>query len=157
VIPPGGSAITIVDRLISAANIPLPGGNVWALVVMPDTTLLEVDIPAKVGDRVSCGFAGMRTGADAVDVAVVVGTAQVRYMSTRSAVPASDGDVSWYAAAGGPFFLHSSDRVFTVAAGDLDGTNVRFVVVANGNGAGIIEGDANDTFYLKAMNYGKAP
>jgi hypothetical protein len=151
--------IVIVDVLISAGDITVPntGSAGFTPVLQADDSLVEVDIPARIGDRVSCGISAMRTGADSIDVAVMVGDTQVRYLSTLGSAAAGDGDVSWYAGGGGPFFLHSTDRGFIVTADDLDGSDVRFALVSNGNGTSIIEGDTNNTYYMKAMNYGSAP
>lgn len=149
----------IVDLILTGADITLPntGGVAWTPVTQGDDSLVEIDIPARVGDRVECGYAGMRTGTDPVDIAVMVGDVQVMYMSTKSAVPAGDGDVAWYASGGGPFFPHGTDRCLTVTDDELDGAVVRFVLVSNGNGTSIVNADANNTFYLKAMNFGPAP
>jgi hypothetical protein len=161
VIPPGGggSTTTFVDRLVTGADITLPdtGGTAWTPVALADTTLLELDLPAKVGDRVSYGYGGMRTGSDSWDAAIMVGDVQVMYLSTKSATPAADGDVSNYAGAGGPFFGHSTDRMVTLTDDLIDGSDVRFVMVSNGNGSSVVEADANNTFYMVAMNYGPAP
>jgi hypothetical protein len=161
VIPPGGggSSLVIRDRLFTGADITLPntGGVLWTPVELADTTFLELDIPAKIGDRVTCGYGGGRTGTDPWDITIMVGSDQVMYLSTQSATPAGDGDFSNYSGAGGPFFLHSTDRL-TVVTGDLlDGNNVRFVMASNGNGSSTVEADTNNTFYMIAYNYGPAP
>lgn len=151
-----GGRIAIVEQRITTGNITCPntGGAAWTIITKPDTTRLELDIPAAVGNRVRIGISGMRTGSDPIDVAVVVGTTQVRYLATGNATPATDGDVSWYAAGGGPFFLNNSSRGFTVTSADLDGGNVRFCMVSNGGGLSIIEAALTDPFYWYAMNYG---
>jgi hypothetical protein len=151
-----GGRVAIVDQHITTGNITCPntGGVLWTIITKPDTTRLELDLPAAVGNRVQLGVTGMRTGSDSIDVAVVVGTTQVRYLSTGTVTPASDGDVGWYAAGGGPFFLNNSPRGFVVTAGDLDGGNVRFCMVSNGSGLSIIEAATTDPFYWCAMNYG---
>lgn len=155
----GGTTIGIVEDRITGGNATCPntGGASWAVILQADdVTPFEIDIPAAIGDRVEIGISGMRTGEDRIDVAVVVGTTQVRYLATGNATPANDGDVSWYASGGGPFFLNNAPRGLIVEAGDLDGGVVRFCLVSNGDGTSVIEATENDTFYWRAMNYGGA-
>ena len=152
----GGFTPLIRPQYITDGDIQLTAntGGAWQIATRVDgTTRIELDLPASVGHWVEIDINGMRTGAAAVDVAVVVGSSQVRYLATGTATPAGDGDTGWYAS-GGTFFLHGGTRGFTVTSGDLDGGNVRFCLVFKSTGTGAINASTGDTFYWQAKNLG---
>lgn len=152
----GGFTPVIRPQYITDGDIQLTAntGGVWQIATHADgTTLVELDVPASVGDWVEVDINGMRTGAAAVDVAAVVGASQVRYLATGTSTAAGDGDTGWYAS-GGTFFLHGGTRGFTVTSGDLDGGNVRFCLVFKSTGTGAINASSGDTFYWVAKNTG---
>lgn len=147
----GGSTVTTVSAYITNGNINLPNtAGTWQEVVEADnTTPMELSIPAALGNRAAVEFNAMRTGTNAVDIAVMVGAQIRRFMSTGTATPALDGDLGWYAQ-GGSFALHGGRRSFVVTSNDLDTGRVRFAMVTKGTGAGVIEAAADDTFYWEA-------
>lgn len=156
----GGTPITITPpTYITTGDIPLSSdtGGQWLIATEADAvTLVEIDIAAAVGNFVEIDLNGMRIGTAQVDVAVVVGTTQVRYMATGTNVPAGDGDTGWYDS-GGSFALHGGGRGFVVTANDLDGDTVRFCIVYKSTGTGAINATADNTFYWQAKNYGTLP
>lgn len=151
----GGFTPVIRPQYITDGDILLTTNTAgaWAIATRTGGGRVEIDVPASVGHWVEIGINGMRTGAAAVDVAVVVGTSQVRYLASGTGVPANDGDTGWYAA-GGAFFTHGGTRGFTVTGGDLDGANVRLCLVFKSTGTGTINATAGDPFYWVARNIG---
>lgn len=147
----GGSTLAVRRAYVTTGNISLPDtSGTWAVL-----SGLELAIPAAVGDDVQLGVHAMRsdTPGSFVDVAVVVGSTPVRFLSSGTATPAVEGDPGWYP---GGFVGQSAPRGFAVAPGDRDGGNVRFVVVAKAAGTGTVYASAAYPFYWQADNRGPA-
>lgn len=147
----GGSTVTTDSVYVTNGTINLPNtAGVWVEVTEGDnSTPMEIAIPAAVGNRAAIEFNAMRTGSNAIDIAVMVGSQIRRFLSTGTASPALDGDMGWYAQ-GGSFALHGGRRSFVVTSNDLDSGHVRFAMVTKGSGTGVIEASADDTFYWEA-------
>jgi hypothetical protein len=130
--------------------------------VMPNTAAAwqalagyELDVPAVTGDHVELGFSAMRNvnSNTFLDIGVLVGTTIVRFLATGTNTPALEGDPAFYQTSSG-FVGHANPRSFTTVAGDIDGVNVRFVVVVKSTGAGTLYSSANYPFYWRGVNYG---
>lgn len=151
----GGSGLVVRSAYITSGTVNLPNtSGAWQVVQQVGGAPFEIDIPAAVGDWVELDVNGMRTGANAVDVAVLVGTSPARYLATGTSTPAGDGDSGWYDSGGGPFALHGGARGFTVTSGDLDAGSVRFCLVTKGTGTGTVLAGPDDTYYWCAKNFG---
>jgi hypothetical protein len=139
---------------ITTGNVnPLPNtAAAWAALAG-----FEIQIPAVVGDYVDLSLVAMRhVGGGAanvmLDAAVRVGSSNVRYLSTGSATPPTEGDPGWYSATN--IVGRAGARGFTVVSGDLDAGNVRFVVAVKANGTGILYASTDYPFYWRATNFG---
>lgn len=131
------------------ASFPNTGG-VWAALAG-----FELDLPSAVGHWVEIGVHGMRssTSSVSIDVAVIVGTSLVRYLSTGTSTPGFEGDPGWYWSSGS-FSTQSAARGFVVASGDLDGGNVRFVIACKASGSGTLYSSTSYPFYWVAKDLG---
>lgn len=135
----------------SGATLPNTGG-LWA----PVTGFL-LPIPAVVGDRVRIGIHGMRsaTASAFLDAGVVVAGNIVRFMATRTASPAPEGDPGWYIST--TFPAQSAPRGFVATSGDIDSGNVVFAIVTNATGSGTVYATTTYMFSWYAENLGPAP
>lgn len=117
----------------------------------------EIDLPAVAGDEVEIAYNAMSQSSNAThyDIAVkTAGSGIVRYLATGTATPATEGDPGWYPNAISTFLPHPSPKGFTVASSDIDGGNVRFVLVTKSNATGLLYAEAAYPFYWQARNYG---
>jgi hypothetical protein len=147
----GGSRLVIEEDVITSGNVTFPAtAGAWAIMAFP-----EIAIAAAVGDRVDISAHGMRsqTAGAWLDVAVIVGTTIVRYMSTMTSSPSLEGDPGWYPAVN--FQNSTALRGFTVTANDLDGDEVRFMMVANSGGGGTLFSSTDYPFHWRAQNSGQ--
>lgn len=150
--PSGGSTITVRQAYVKTGNVnPLPNtGGQYAPVAG-----FVLSVPAAIGDYVELGLHGMRNVANNVflDAAVITGASTIkRFLSTGTATGPLEGDPGWYLA--NSFINQSAPRGFTVTSDDLDGSNVRFAIVCNGNGTGILYASTDYPFYWQAKNLG---
>lgn len=161
--PPGtpGSRARVVYEYITSGNVALPdSGGAWRKP--GDAAGLPVDfelpLPAAVGDWVELGAATMKTDTSSaiLDVGVRVGDDIVRYLATGTAVPAVEGDPSWYPDSEG-YIRVSCPRGFYAEAGHLDGGVVRFVLANLTQAQGTLYASAAFPFYWVAKNLGPAP
>lgn len=115
----------------------------------------ELDLPSAVGHWVEIGVHGMRsdTSSASIDVAVIVGTSLVRFLSSGTNTPGVEGDPGWYWSTGS-FSTQSAGRGFVVTSGDLDGSNVRFVIAIKAAGSGTLYSSTNYPFYWVAKDLG---
>lgn len=138
---------------VTSGNVnPLPNtAGAWEAL-----TGFEFTIPAVVGDWVEFGFQGMRSDASNAfaDIAVQVGGSLVRYLGTGTASPLVEGDPGWYADPSAEYPTQTTPRGFTVEAGDLDGSNVVFVVAVKAAGSGVLYASTDFPFYWCAKNFG---
>lgn len=146
--------ITVRSAYVTTGNIVLPStSGLWAAV-----SGLELDLPAAVGDYVELvpSFMYQPSGGTFIDLAVIKGASLVRYASSGGSAPATanEGDPALYNAPG----TYRSSGVhfgFTVASGDLDAGNVRFVIAAlSSNTGAAIYASANYPLRWTAKNYG---
>lgn len=114
----------------------------------------ELQMPAVVGDYVdiSTEFFMLPNTGSFLDIAVIVGTTLVRYMSSGTGTPAVEGLPGYYPDLA--FRTNASSMGFTVTAPDLDGANVRWVMVSNSNGLGTLFASTNGPFYWRSLNMG---
>lgn len=146
--------ITVRRAYVTSGNIVLPSsGGVFAPV-----TGLELPIPAAVGDYVELitSFMWQPVAASYLELGAIVGATIKRYSSTGTGTTATagEGDPSLYPAPG-TYRTSGAHLGFTVASGDLDTGNVRFIVAAKSGGAGdALYASANYPFHWTAKNYG---
>lgn len=145
---------TVRQAYITSGNVnPLPNtASAWTALAG-----FELSIPAAVGDYIDLSLVAMRhIGGGAanvmLDVAVRVGSSNVRYLSTGSSTPPTEGDPGWYSATN--IVGRGGARGFTVTSGDRDGGNVRFVIAVKANGTGILYASNDYPFYWRATNFG---
>lgn len=149
--PPPGAAHRMRQAYITAGSTVLPNtAGVWAIVAG-----YELQIPAVAGDYVelSTTFLNTPNNSTFLDFAVVVGAAIVRYMATGTAAPGFEGNPGLYPNL--TFRTFKSPVGFVVTPGDLDGANVRWVLVSKStSGVGTVFSDANYPFYWRSINIG---
>ena len=143
---------TVRETVFTTANVVFGSDAAWKAY-----TDVELDLPAAVGDQVELHVAGMWANAgggnDFIEWVVVTGAGPtiVRYGSTRTSSPATQGDPAYYPNAG--FYKGTGPFAFQVAAGDLDGGNVRFAVAHIGApGGGTLYADSDYPLRLYAVN-----
>lgn len=139
---------TITTGDFTSTNV----GATWTQV-----TGLTASISAAVGDYVMFIPSMMvdPTGATFLDVAVKVGASFVRYASSGTGTPATEGDPSLY---GDNTYLGGGNGCFdfVVESGDLSGGTLTFAIVYRGTGTTtIVYASANYPFRWRAINYGQ--
>jgi hypothetical protein len=142
---------------ITTGNITFPDTlGAWQALRDSGNNTLEVSIPAQVGDWVELALTGMYspTGTTKVDIAIMVGSSLVRFLSTFTATPAVEGDPSLYQQPQNFRTFGYSGKGFVVTSGDRDGANVRFVVATLASGTGTFYASNNYPFYMRALNMG---
>lgn len=154
----GANKQLVVRRAyVTSGNIIIPStGGTWAAL-----TGMELDLPAAVGDYVelTASFMYQPAAASFIDAAVISGATLKRYASSGGSSPTTangtgEGDPSLYSAPG-TYRTSGFHFGFTVAAGDLDTGNVRFVMAALSGGAGAALYASTDyPFRWTAKNYG---
>ncbi len=152
-----GARFQIVEARITSGNVTFPNtAGAWAKP--GDATGLPVDfrltLPnCQAGDWVEIGMRGMRSDTTSafLDLAVQVGTSIVRYLTTGTATPPFEGDTSWYP--GAAFRGQSAPAGFIVTPGDLDGSQVRFVLTNRSAGAGTLYANTNYPFWWVAKRW----
>lgn len=145
------------ERITSGNVTPLPNtSGSFALPGQPNGLPLDfvLSIPAAVGDWVEISIHGMKgdNTQSFFDAAVRVGSTAVRWMSTGTSTPAVEGDPGWYPP---PFNTITSSRGFVVEAGDLDGSDVVFVLGNKSANAGTLYASATFPFYWQVKNLGQ--
>ncbi|HEU5108614.1 MAG TPA: hypothetical protein VFT95_08670 [Micromonosporaceae bacterium] len=154
----GGSAPTFARAYRTSGDIS-PGNDASFTVVAG----LSLSIAAVEGDNVELQIGCLinpGTNVDFWDPCVVVSGSAVRYASTGTGTPSSEGDPTMYPA---PQNFRSMSGVtfsLTVASGDLDGANVVFGIAhvgpgSTGSPAGKIYANTTQTFRWRAVNYGQ--
>lgn len=149
----GGSTITInQDINTTAGNIVPQAAAAWAAVTGGPT----ISIAAAVGDYVALDVLGSLVKALSntfLELCVLVGGAPVRYGSTGTATPATEGDPAFYADVN--FTKHGLGMGLVVAPGDLSGGTVTFGFATKGVGTGTTIYSSTDyPLRWRAMNYG---
>lgn len=149
----------IRSAYVTSGDVTLPNtGGAWQRLLQADgTTPFELDVPANLGDWVELGVHAMRdnTSTAFLDIAIMVSTNLVYYLSTGSSTTPFEGDPGFYFS--NSFTGQSAPRGISVSSGQLDGGNVRFVVAVKATGSGTLYAGAagsNYPFYWQAVNLG---
>lgn len=151
----GGGFTPYVRRAyITTGDITLAVNATWTALAG-----FELPIPAAVGDHVELSVAALfqLSGSDFIDLVVLVGAGIAHRASsdTASATVVGEGDPGLYPNATGNTFRPANGVFeFTVAAGDLDGGNVRFALAAKGQGGGKVFASTSYPFRWRAINQG---
>lgn len=143
---------TVRETYFTSANVVFGSDAAWKAY-----TDVELRLPAAVGDRVELHVSGMWANAgggnDYIEwvAATGAGPTIVRFGSTGTSSPSTQGDPAYYPNAG--FYKGTGPLSFTVASGDLDGGNVRFMVAHIGApGGGTLYADSDYPLHLRAVN-----
>jgi hypothetical protein len=135
---------------ITTGNVTIPNtGGTWTALAG-----FELSIPAAVGDYVDIGasfFLRPDGGTPFMDIGVIVGSSIVRAMSSGTATPAVEGMPAWYPTL--TFRTNPAPMGFTVTAPDLDGGNIRWAIITNGNGVGLLFASVAGPFYWRSFNW----
>lgn len=140
----------IVAARVTTGDVTLPNtSGAWQALAG-----FELDISAAVGDWVEIAVSGMSAPSSSsfLEVAVIVAGSLVRYMSTGTGSPATEGDPSMYPQPSQFRTFGFGVKGFTVTSGDLDGGSVRFVLAVRAAGAGTLYSSASYPFYWQAKN-----
>jgi hypothetical protein len=146
------SSVVVTRGAITAGDFTTTNvGSTWT-----QATGLTFSVPAAVGDYVEFrpSFMIDPAGTSFFDVAVKVSGSFVRYASSGSGTPATEGDpgiygdASYVGAGGGAMDL-------VVESGDLDAGNVVFALVYKGTGtSSIVYASTNYPLRWRAFNFG---
>jgi hypothetical protein len=142
--------LTVKRSTVTTGNVTLATAGAWTAVAGGPT----IAIPAVAGDYVEFEIVSYlgSFGVNFADLAVMVGGAPVRYMSSGTATPASEGAPAFY---GDNSFDRASPLFeFVVEVGDLSGGNVTVGFMTIGSGGGTIYASADYPFKWRAMNHG---
>lgn len=154
----GGASFEIVEaRIITGDFTPPNTLGAWAkpgdALGLANTFRLTLT-SCQVGDWVEIGLRGMRndTTSAQYDFGVQVGSSIVRYLSSGTATPSVEGDPAMYPNTG--FRPHASVPAgFVVTPGDLDGSQIRFVLANKSAGAGTFYASTNYPFWWVAKRW----
>lgn len=149
--PGGGGSPAVVRRgKVTSGNLTLAGSGPWVAVAGGP----QLALPAAVGDYVEFALTSMLGNftVNFLDLAVVVGGALVRFLSTDTATPASEGAPPFYSDQ--TFDRYGPIFEFEVEAGDLSGGNVTVVFATSGSGGGTIYASADYPLRWRAINHG---
>jgi hypothetical protein len=146
----GGSALVVRRGKVTSGNLTFPVAGAW--VAVPGSP--ELVVPAAVGDYVEFSLPSMlgNFSVNFGDLAVRVGGALVRYLSTGTNTPATEGAPAFYGDQG--FDRTSPVFEFVVEAGDLEGGNVTVVFATQGSGGGTVYASTDYPLKWRALNYG---
>ena len=141
---------TVRETYLTAGAVTFGSDAAWTLY-----PAAGISIPAAVGDWVELWVTGMWANAaggnDFIDWAVVVSSAAVRYSSSDTATPATQGDPAYYPNSG--FFKGTGPFAFKVTSGDLDAGAVNFQVAHIGApGGGTLYTSTSYPMRLYAVN-----
>lgn len=147
----GGSTLVVRRARVTSGDVSLNlGSGAWNLI-----SGFSLAIPAVVGDYVELGVSFMSSSGNAfLDLAVVVSAAAVRYNSTDTATPATEGS-PWLYKDPNIYRTAIMPWGFAVASGDLSGGNVTFGVAMKGTTGTLFSSTAYPFFWI-AKNYGQA-
>lgn len=136
----------VTDR----GRITLPDtSGVW----LPLADFPTLSVPAAVGDYVEATYQALKNPpAAGLDMAVLVGGAIVRFLTSGGATPGGDGDAGWQAP--GDYLGRPSPHGFVVEAGDLTAGSVVFCIAVKAAGTGTMDAQTAFPFYWRAVNYG---
>jgi hypothetical protein len=151
--------VVVRSQYVTSGDVTLPNtaGGWQRLLESDGTTPFELDVPASSGHWVELGVHAMRSNTSTafLDVAVMVGSSIVYYLSTGSSTAPLEGDPGFYFS--NAFTGQSAPRGVSVASGLLDGGNVRFIIAVKAIGSGTLYASGAGTgypFYWQAKNLG---
>lgn len=152
----GGGSVPVFARAYITSGDFAPGND----PAFTPLAGLSLSIPAVSGDNVELAIRCMiRPGAtsDFYDPCILVSGAAVRYASTGTGTPSTEGDVSMYPAPNNFRTLAGVTFSLVVQPGDLDGGNVVFGVAHIGpaDNTTRIYANTTHTFFWRAVNYGQ--
>ncbi|MGW4639576.1 hypothetical protein ACWEN6_13660 [Sphaerisporangium sp. NPDC004334] len=151
----GGQAIGYDQQYITTGDLnPIPAtSGQW--IPIPG---FEISLPAAAGELIEIEPSFMwdpKTGAQILDLAVIVGTSLVRFLSKGGPVPALEGDPSLYPTPG-TYRTSGATKSFVVTPDLLDGGTARVVLATKGPGVGILY--ASETWpYFWAIKNSRTP
>lgn len=153
----GAAPVTVRSAHITAGNVtPLPASATW----VPARADFEITVPAAVGDWAEFSTAFMWDPASStsqfLDLAIVVGSTAVRYLSSGTATPAIEG-APWFYTAPSVYRTVAGIPGFTVTPGDLDGGNLRCQLVTRGAGTGTLFSSSTFPFWWAAYSMPQTP
>lgn len=145
-------SIKVVHEYITTGDVTMPNtSGSWAIL-----SGFQIEIDAAIGDWVELAANGMRSssGTAFIDFGVNVSGSVVRYLSTGTSSPASEGDPAWY---GQPssFSTISGSRGFVVESGHLEAGQVKFVVATRSAGTSTLYASTAYPFYWQVKNLGQ--
>jgi len=147
----GGAVATFARNRISSGSFTTTSDA--SFTVVPGLTM---SIAAVAGDNVTlsveCLLDMTSSATEFFDAVVLVGGSAVRYSSTGTNTPATEGDPSLYPNNNVRFFRTTFQWNLAVAGGDLSGGNVTFAFAHKGAGAAIILANANYPFRWTIRN-----
>lgn len=146
----GGTAIKVVQASITTGDVTFPStSGAWQAL-----SGFEISIAAAVGDYLDLSVHALRSQAPTsyIDLAVIVGSSIVRYITTGTSTAPSEGSPGLYPA--NDFVIYPGPRGFTVASGDRDGANVRVIVACKAAGSGTLFASTTYPFYWRIINFG---
>ena len=153
----GGTAPAVRVLRLTSGNITFPNtGSSWIPLVDTTAAQVEVSIPAASGNWVEVTLMGMMTSTTTsnIDVGVIVSSTVVRYLSTNTGTPAIEGEPSVYPQTTTFNAYGYGGKGFIVTPSDLDGSNIRLVVVTKAAGTGTFFSSTSYPFYMRALNLG---
>jgi hypothetical protein len=146
----GGSSMTVKRDTVTSGNLTMATSGAW-IAVSGGPTLA---IPAAAGDYLEFEIVSYlgSFSVNFVDLAVTAGGSLVRFMSSGTATPATEGAPSFY---GDQSFDRSTPVFeFVAQAGDISGGNVTVCFATKGSGGGTIYANTDYPFRWRAINYG---
>jgi hypothetical protein len=149
------SSITVASGYVTAGDVTTTNvGATWTL----HTNLDDFSIAAVVGDRVEfiASFLGDLVGTNFLDAVVVANGSIVRYGSTGTATPATEGDPTAYREASSEHIRGLGPVRVTCQSGDLHGGNITFGIAYRGTGTtSTIFAGTNYPLRWQITNYGQ--
>lgn len=158
----GSSGKTVVTRTITTTKGYVTAGditttNVGATWTLP-SALDDFAIAAVVGDFVvfQASFLGDLVGTNFLDSVVVANGSIVRYASSGTGTPATEGDPTGYREASSEHIRGLGPFSVLCESGDLHGGNITFGVAFRGTGTtSTIFAGTNYPFRWRITNYGQ--
>ncbi len=147
----------VVSQRFTDGNIVLPNtSGAWQALVDGSSNNIEVSIAASAGDWVELSITGMfqPSATSFLDIAIIKGTSLVRFLSTGTSSSATEGEPSLYISPGNFRTFGYGGKGLVVASGDLDGSNLRFVVAVKAGASGTFYASSDYPFYMRALNLG---
>jgi hypothetical protein len=143
------------EESITSGDVTLPNtAGAWAIVDQSGGADFDIDVTAVAGDYVEVSVHAMRAhnSTGFLDLAVVAAGAIVRYLSTGTSTPLSEGDPALYPAVS--FHTLAGPIGFVVQSGDLSGGTVTVALVTKAAGTGVVYASTSYPWKWRLMNHG---